>query len=129
MKSLLTFLRALVRPWTWRMAWRDSRRSRGRLFVFSTSITLGIAALTAIGSFGRQLEDAVKLQAKTLLGADLVISSREPFNDAQDLFLESIGRGQAREVRFNSMVLFPKNENTRLVQVRALLGNFPFYGR
>ncbi len=111
------------------MAWRDSRRSRGRLFVFSTSITLGIAALAAIGSFGRQLEDAVELQAKTLLGADLVISSREPFNDSHDLFLESIGSGQSREVRFNSMVLFPKHEGTRLVQVRALSGQFPYYGR
>lgn len=129
MKSLLTFFRALAAPWTWRTAWRDSRRGRRRLFVFSTSITLGIAALTAIASFGRQLEDAVEVQAKTLLGADLVISSREPFNDAQDLFLESIGSGQAREARFNSMILFPKNEGTRLVQIRALLGHFPFYGR
>src|SRR5688500_6325203 len=105
MKSLLTFFRALAAPWTWRMARRDSPRGRRRLFVFSTSIALGIAALTAIASFGRQLEDAVEVQAKTLLGADLVISSREPFNDAQDLFLESVGSGQAREVRFNSMVL------------------------
>src|SRR5262249_7647675 len=113
MKPLFTFLKALIRPWTWRMAWRDSRRSRRRLFVFSTSITLGIAALTAIGSFGRQLEDAVELQAKTLLGADLVISSREPFNDSQDRFLESIGSDQAREARFNSMVLFPGSEATR----------------
>ena len=129
MKSFAIFLGHLIQPWTWRMAWRDSRRTRGRLFLFSTSIVLGIAALTAIGSFGRQLENAVEEQARTLLGADLVITAREPFNDSQDHFLESIGSNQAREVRFSSMVLFPKNQGTRLVQVRALFGSFPFYGR
>ena len=31
--------------WLWRMAWRDSRRSRGRLVLFVSAIVLGIAAL------------------------------------------------------------------------------------
>src|SRR5438477_9670698 len=98
MRSLARLVQSLAQAWTWRMAWRDSRRTRGRLFLFSTTIVLGIAALTAIGSFGRQLEDAIEQQAKALLGADLVISAREPFSQAEDTLLDSIGRSQAREV-------------------------------
>ena len=55
------------------MAWRDSRRSRPRLVVFSCSIVLGVAALTAIGSLSHNLARAMTEQSKTLLGADLVL--------------------------------------------------------
>ncbi len=43
--------------WLLRMAWRDSRRSRSRLFLFISSIILGIAALVAIYSLGNNLSD------------------------------------------------------------------------
>ncbi len=59
------------------MAWRDSRRSRSRLFLFISSIILGIAALVAIYSLGNNLNDEVNNQAATLLGADLEISSNQ----------------------------------------------------
>ena len=55
------------------MAWRDSRTNRGRLLLFSSSIVLGVAALAAIGSLGKNLEGAVAEQARTLLGADLAL--------------------------------------------------------
>ena len=71
------------------MAWRDSRASRQRLLLFVSSITLGVAALMAISSFGVNLRQGLDYQAKTLLGADLVIRARQPFNDAaEQLFAE-----------------------------------------
>ena len=110
------------------MAWRDSRSSRRRLLLFSSSIVLGIAALAAIGSFGKNLERAIEEQARTLLGADLVVGSRQEFPPAVETMLQSIGGTQSREVNFSSMIYFAKNDGTRLVQVRALSGGFPFYG-
>lgn len=118
----------LLQPWVWKMAWRDSRRSRRRLLLFSASITMGIAALVAIGSFGRALRVAIEQQAKSLLGADLEISTRQPLTADADAFLRSLGGEQARETGFASMVQFPKSGGTRLAQVRALQGGFPFYG-
>ena len=56
-----------------KMAWRDSRASRWRLLLFSISITLGIAALVALGSFRRSLAQAIDEQARTLIGADLIV--------------------------------------------------------
>ncbi len=112
-----------------RMAWRDSRSSRRRLLLFSISISLGVAALIAIGLFRASLAQAIDDQARSLLGADLVVESSRPFTPEQEQMLRSLGETQAREVRFRTMALFPKSGGTRLVHVRALGGNFPFYGK
>jgi putative ABC transport system permease protein len=119
----------LLRPWTWRMCWRDCRTNRGRLLLFSLSIVLGVAALAAIGSLGANLERAVEEQAKTLLGADLAISSRRPFSAEEERLFAQLGGRQARQISFNSMVYFSSTDGTRLAEVRALSGGFPFYGR
>lgn len=108
------------------MAWRDARKSRSRLFLFISSIILGIAALVAINSFSQNLKDDIENQAKELLGADLELSSnKEEFHYS---FLTRIDYEVSRENSFASMVYFPKNQGSRLVDVRALEGDFPFYG-
>jgi len=114
--------------WLLLMAWRDSRRSRRKLLLFSMSIVLGIAAMVAIGSFGQNLERAVEHQTKALLGADLMVQSRDEFNDKQRAFLDGIGVAHSDQVLFSSMVYFPKGDGTRLAQVAALSGDFPYYG-
>ncbi len=121
-------LQNLLAPLTWRMAWRDSRNSRRRLIVFSSSIVLGIGALVAIASFGKNLEAAIELQAKALLGADLVLGSRQAFGDAEKKIFAELGGQQANEISFSSMIRFPATEGSRLIQVRALDGPFPFFG-
>lgn len=112
----------------WKMAWRDSRSSRRRLLLFSVSISLGIAALVGIGSFRQSLSRAIDEQARTLIGADLIVEATRPFTAEEETFLHSLGSPQAREVRFTTMATFPRSNGTRLVHVRALGGDFPFYG-
>lgn len=110
------------------MAWRDSRTSRRKLALFACSIVLGIAALAAIGSFNRNLAQAIEEQTKGLLGADLVINARDPFTTEQEQWLRGLGGEQAREVSFSSMIFFVRTEDTRLIEVCALEGGFPYYG-
>lgn len=113
------------------MAWRESRSSRARLFWFSLSISLGVAALAAVGSLSATLREAVDAQAKTLLGADLVLASRQPFSPAAETLARSVpALATARETSFSTMAVFPGPTNaTRLVNARALEGEFPFYGQ
>lgn len=112
-----------------KMAWRDSRASRRRLMLFSLSVVLGIAALVAIGSIGANLEDAIDQQARGLLGADLIITGRNEPSEAVRTYARELGADVAREISFSSMLAFPQAGNlTRLVNVRALEGDFPFYG-
>lgn len=112
-----------------KMAWRDSRASRRRLGLYSLSIVLGIAALVAVGSFSENLRRAIQEQTKSLLGADLVVTSRQAFTPEVVAYLHDLGGEQAEEISFSSMMVFPTMDGaTRLVQVRAVEGSFPFYG-
>ncbi len=112
-----------------RMAWRDSRASRRRLVLFSFSVVLGIAALVAIGSLGANLERGIDDQAKGLLGADLIITGRNPIPAAVRDHAQALGADYSREKSFSSMMAFPTAQNlTRLVNVRAVEGGFPYYG-
>ncbi|WP_245826261.1 ABC transporter permease [Spirosoma rigui] len=114
--------------WLFRMAWRDSRRSRQRLLLFMSAIVLGIAALVAINSFGDNLALSIDDQARELLGADLTLSwNRPPTRKTQQL-AKTIGRDRAYEVSFASLVSIPKTGGVRLAQVKGLTGNFPYYG-
>lgn len=109
-------------------AWRDARRQRSRLLLCALSIVFGVGALVAVDSFSANLTRAMDAEAKALLGADLEITSRTGFGEREELMFDSIGGEQARETRFASMAYFPKADQTRLVQLRALGGGFPFYG-
>ncbi|MDJ1491924.1 FtsX-like permease family protein [Cytophagaceae bacterium DM2B3-1] len=114
--------------WLVQMAWRDSRKSRRRLLLFMSAIVLGIAALVAIQSFSDNLSQSIDDQAKELLGADLSLSSNKPLPDSTRNVFQKLGRKRSEEVGFASMVLFPHNNGTRLVQVKAMSGEFPYYG-
>ena len=119
----------LRKPWVWQMAWRDSRQSRKRLVLALSSVTAGIAALVAITSFEANVRAAIQDQAKALLGADLVVVSHRPFPAPTETLIRSLGGRQSREVSCSSMAYFPKGGQTRLVSIRALDGDFPYYGR
>ena len=119
-----TFKSNTSAKWLFLMAWRDARKSKSRLFLFVSSIILGIAALVAINSFSENLKDDINGQAKELLGADLELSGNKA--DFSYSFLDTLDYEVSSENSFASMVYFPKNQGSRLVDVRALEGNFPF---
>lgn len=115
--------------WLGKMAWRDSRGSRRRLLMAMAAITVGIAAFVAITAFDVNVRTTVEAQARALLGADLMLSSRQPFGPETEALLTTLGGEQSREISCSSMAYFPASESLRLVHVRALQGDFPYYGR
>ena len=123
-----SFQRSAPLSWLFKMAWRDSRKNRSRLFLFTSSIILGIAALVAVYSFRDNLQRDINNQAKSLTGADLTIDSRKAISKPVMAMLDTLGDQRARQLDFASMLYFVKNEGSRLVQIKALEGNYPFYG-
>ncbi|MET1054919.1 MAG: FtsX-like permease family protein [Pedobacter sp.] len=115
--------------WLFKMAWRDSRKNRSRLFLFTSSIILGIAALVAVYSFRDNLQRDIDNQAKELSGADLTIDSRKAISKPVMAMLDTLGNQRAKQLDFASMLYFIKNQGSRLVQIKALEGNYPFYGK
>ncbi|MGB3541303.1 ABC transporter permease, partial [Rubrivirga sp.] len=87
-------------------------------------------------SFGINLERAVEEQSKEVFGSDLEARSRAAFSDSTRALLaaieDSLATASVREASFPSMARFPASSGgegrTRLVQVRALEGEYPLYG-
>ena len=124
---------SLFDRFVWAMAWRDSRRARGRLLFYVSCLCVGVAALVAIGSFGENLRAAVAEQSKSMLGADLRIRSNQAWDDEVTARIErelvdGLGAEVSTQIGFASMAAFPGADAIRLVQVRALDGDYPYYG-
>ena len=115
-----------------KFAWRDGRASRGRLALTALAVVAGVAALAATGSLGQNIRSAIDLQAKALLGADLVVESRSAPDAEVESYLRGLGGEQARELAFASMLSVPAPGGVmaafRLVTVRAVDDAYPFYG-
>ncbi|MBV6520414.1 MAG: hypothetical protein MNPFHGCM_00528 [Gemmatimonadaceae bacterium] len=113
------------------LAWRESRTTRRRLFLYMSSISLGVAALVGIDSFANNIKASVEEQARSLVGGDVTFSSRRGWKPATDsLFAALMASGTpiSRVTTFGSMALVDRTQMTRLAQVRAIDERFPLYG-
>jgi putative ABC transport system permease protein len=114
--------------WVWKMAWRDGRQNLGRLFLFTASLITGIAGVVAIGSLNYSLQEELDRNAKELLGADLVLNSNKKFGSDVLSVIDTTKQKTARDAEMASMVMFMNTQQSRLVKLTALQGDFPFYG-
>lgn len=118
------------------MAVRESRAARRRLLLLTASVTVGVAALVALNSFTANMRGAVADQAQSLLGADVAVRARAPFSPRAIGVIDSAAgcggaacAAVAQVTGFSAMAYVPRTEGTRLVQVAAITGAYPFYGR
>jgi putative ABC transport system permease protein len=118
------------------MAWRESRAGRKRLWLLTGAVTAGVAALVAINSFTQNLRTSVAEQARQLLGADIGFEGRQAFSPRVEALFDTLVTGdsgaapgrRALVVNFAGMAYVPRTAGVRLVQVRAVRGEYPFYG-
>ena len=67
----MNFIRELLNPFSWRLAYRDARPQWRSLFLYTSAVIAGVAALVAIISFRNDVLLTVDDQSRELLGADL----------------------------------------------------------
>ena len=113
-----------------RMAARELRAAPRRLLLLMGTVAVGVAALVAINSFTDNLQDSVRRQARSLLGADLALVSRQTFSPRVEALLDTLSSSSrlSRMTSFAGMAYVPRTDGTRLVQVAAVEGAYPFYG-
>jgi putative ABC transport system permease protein len=114
------------------MARREARASRPRFALYGGCMALGIATLVGLHGLRATVRDAVAAQSQRLLGADLRLESRTPFDAEIEALVSELTGGDAsassRITRFGSMALAQRSGRTRLVDVQGVEGGFPFYG-
>lgn len=115
------------------MALRESRASLRRLILLMSAISVGVGALVAINGFTDNLERALEQETRSLFGADLSVRSTSELEPEQERYLDSVvtGAGVERSLitGFSAMAYVPGTEGTRLVEVTAIDGGYPWYGK
>ncbi|NNC94821.1 MAG: FtsX-like permease family protein [Chitinophagales bacterium] len=94
-----------------------------------SSIILGIAALVAINSFNYNLVNDIDRQAASLLGADLTVNGNREIAPKLKAKFDSLPGESARELELFSMASLEDVNEMQFVRLKALQGNFPFYGK
>jgi putative ABC transport system permease protein len=105
--------------------------ARRRLLLSMSSIMLGVAGLVAIDSLASNATSGVHDQARSLVGGDIAVSPRDTLPTTIARVLDSLsahGTGVATQTNFISMASGGAASALRLVQVRAVTPEFPFFG-
>ncbi|MDQ2664987.1 MAG: FtsX-like permease family protein [Gemmatimonadota bacterium] len=105
--------------------------ARRRLLLSMSSIMLGVAGLVAIDSLAANATSGVHDQARSLVGGDVAMSPRDTLPTAIAHVLDSLsthGTGVATQTSFISMASGGAESALRLVQVRAVSVDYPFFG-
>ncbi len=114
--------------WIWKIAWRDTKNNRIRLFLYVGSMLFGIAALVAVNAFNDNLWKDIDNQARAFLAADLVLYANESFDTLNEAYFDSLNNTQAEDARLSSMITFPEADVSRLAKVTGIKGPYPLYG-
>ncbi|HZL99531.1 MAG TPA: FtsX-like permease family protein, partial [Planctomycetota bacterium] len=117
-----------------RLCLRESRGSRGRLVVFGSCLAVGVAAVVAVAHLSEALRGGIRVHARELLAADVVVSSRSPLPAALDEQLAGVSvRARCSTVELDSVVSAPPRGEapgpSRLAEIKAVDGPYPHYGR
>jgi putative ABC transport system permease protein len=120
--------------WALRHARRELRGA-GRHFVYlAACVSLGVAALVAVGSLGRSVERTVAASGKTMLGGDVEIRSSQALSAAAEAALDARERAGTRSVRLRELAAMAQggegaDRRVLLVELKAVGPTYPLYGR
>lgn len=108
-----------------RLTMRDWRAGELRLLL--AALVVAVASIASVGFFVDRMRQALTLEARQLLGADLVIASDHPLDPAFDAQARARGLESARTVNFPSMVV--AGTRPQLAAVKAVSERYPLRGR
>lgn len=95
-------------------------------------MTFGLVGFIALEGFKSSLDYTIKQKSKTILGADFGMSARRPLKKSElNLIKEQKTKEkiiESKTIELYSMIA-NKDRNTRLIQIKAIQENFPFYGK
>jgi len=118
-----------------RMAWRETRSSWSRLLFFFLCLSIGVAAIVTLRSVVQSVRTALRAEARTLLGADLAVSTGREWDERSlDAIQALLSRfpiyERANQVETLTMVR-PADEAkamSRLVELLGVDARYPLYG-
>ena len=115
-----------------RMAWREARASKGRFIFVVLAIAAGVGALSGVKGFNESVRYTLLAEARTLMGADLVIRLSVDPTDDELAFLEELrarGIDSTLVTETVSMSSSAGQPEPLLSSIKAAdLSVYPYYG-
>ncbi len=108
----------------------ELKHSHRFVLFFIFNLCIGLSGFIALDGFKSSIDHTMKKKSRQVLGADLSLSARRPLESKEvDLVFKNlpVGSVETEVVELYSMVQFP-NGSTRLVKIKAVSENYPFYG-
>ena len=104
-------------------------RSKSFSFIFILNFCLAIASLSYLQFFKGSVDNSLDAKAKSLLGADLVVSSRFPINDQQkEQILSKLPNIKNYDEIISTVSMVASSKRARLMEVVRVNEGFPYYG-
>jgi putative ABC transport system permease protein len=114
------------------LAWRETRGAWRHFIGFLACIALGVGALVAVLSVAASLDHSLGREARSLLGGDVELRSARPLDAAAEAPVRDLARRGATVSRVRELVGMARNPargGTLLVELKAVEGDYPLYGR
>ncbi|MCW7491802.1 FtsX-like permease family protein [Leptospira sp. 2 VSF19] len=95
------------------------------------SITLGVGSVIGIHSYKDNTANAIKKEAKSIMGADIALQSPQEITKTAETLVEtSLPKGSetSASIQFLSMISNESGEENSLSFIKAVETNYPFYG-
>lgn len=111
------------------LSWQFTRRDwrAGELGLLIAALVVAAASISAVGFFVDRMRQALSLEARQLLGADLVIASDRDPDPAWTAEAQRRGLTVAKTVNFPSMVT--AGGRPQLASIKAVSASYPLRGR
>ncbi len=104
--------------------------------LFVLNLAMGLAGFIALDGFKVSLDQTIKAKSKVLLGADFGVSARRAItDDEKKTVLKNVtNKATLKKIEQTNMVevfsmVSNLNKKTRLIQIRAIEYDYPFYGK
>lgn len=114
------------------LAFRFARRElRGGLKgfrVFLACLTLGVAAIAAVGSVSSALVEGLSQEGQTILGGDVDFRLVHREAGAEELAYISRGTTVSKSTEMRAMAAAPATDERTLVELKGVDGLYPLYG-
>jgi len=99
----------------------------GDLLILSLSIVLAVTSISSVSFLGDRLQSAMKIQAASILAADLVLRSAEELDSEYLQQAKANNLKTAKTVTFLSMAL--ANEDNLLTSIKSASNGYPLRGQ
>jgi len=112
-----------------RLALREMRGGLKGFYIFLACVALGTAAIAGVNSLSQSITGSIASQGRELLAGDIRFElNNRVATDEEKAFIDSLG-SVAVSSGLRSMARLPDGSNQALVELKAVDGAYPLYGK